>query len=113
MSLAQRLFLADVADVGQAGDLAHLLKAAVIALFAQKVFQLKGDVKVILNGPFASPGDDDDLLYATGHGLFHHVLDDGLVYQGEHLFGLRLGGRQQAGAQAGGGKDCFAYFHLC
>jgi ferredoxin len=39
--------------------------------------------------------------------LFHAVLDDGLVHDGEHLLGLGFGGREEAGAQTGGGEDGF------
>ena len=36
------------------------------------------------------------------------VLNDRLVDERQHFLRLRLGGRQEAGAEAGGGKDGFA-----
>src|SRR3990170_8700818 len=55
-------------------------------------------------------GEDADLLdlgldpVARSHGFLHHVLDGGLVHQREHLFGLGLGGREEAGPEPRGGK---------
>ena len=37
-------------------------------------------------------------------GLFDGVLDEGLVDHRQHFFGLRLGGREKAGAEARDGK---------
>ena len=37
---------------------------------------------------------------------FHHVLHDRLPRNGKHFLGLRLGGRQQAGAVARDGYHC-------
>ena len=66
---------------------------------------------MILDGLLAAPGDDQDLVAAGSHRLFHPVLDDGLVHQRQHLFGLSFGGGQKAGAQAGGWENGFADFH--
>ncbi len=74
-------------------------------------FELVADVEVVFDGLLAASGDDDDLVAAGGHGLFDAVLNDGLVDQREHLFGLGFGGGQKAGAQAGGGENGFADFH--
>ena len=46
-----------------------------------------------------------------GDGLLDRVLDDRLVDQRQHLLGLRLGRRQEAGAPAGGGEDGFSDAH--
>ena len=56
----------------------------------------------------AAPGDDDDVLNAGMHGFLDAVLDDGLVYKRQHLFGLGLGGGQEAGAETGGGEHGFS-----
>jgi hypothetical protein len=63
---------------------------------------------MIFDGLLAAPGDDDDLIATGGHGLFHAVLNDGLVDQREHFFGLGFGGGEKARAQAGGGENSFA-----
>ena len=43
-----------------------------------------------------------------GHRLLDPVLDDRLVDERQHLLGLRLGGGQEARAEAGGGEDGLA-----
>ncbi len=111
VALAQGRFLTNVADVGQVRDLAHLRERAVVAFLAQEILQLKGNVKVILDGPLPPARDDDDLLNTRGHGLLDHVLNDGLIYQRQHLFGLRLGGGQESRSQPGGGENGLADLH--
>ena len=44
----------------------------------------------------------------AAHGLLDHVLDGRLVDDRQHLLGLRLGGRQEPGAEPGGGDDGLA-----
>ena len=67
---------------------------------------------MIFDGLLAAAGDDEDLIAARGHGLFDAVLNDGLVDQREHFLGLGFGGGQEAGAEAGGGENGFADFHV-
>ena len=43
-----------------------------------------------------------------GDRFFDAVLDDRLVDERQHFFRLRLGGRQEPGAETGGGEDGFA-----
>ncbi len=59
---------------------------------------------------FAAARDDDDVLNAGMQRLFHAVLNDRLVHQRQHFFGMRLGGGQKSGPETGGGKNCFANF---
>jgi len=66
---------------------------------------------VIFEGALALSGDDDHLLNAGGGGLFDDVLDDRFIDDGEHLLGLGLGGRQEAGAQAGCRDHRFTNLH--
>ncbi len=70
--------------------------------------ELDRDVEVVLDRVLAAAGDEDDVVHARGDRLFDAVLDDRLVHQHQHLFRLRLGGGQEAGAEAGGGEDGFA-----
>ena len=63
---------------------------------------------MIFDGVFALAGDDDDVFDAGGHALFGDVLNLGLVDDGEHFFGLRFGGGEEASAEAGSGKDSFS-----
>ena len=64
---------------------------------------------MIFDGVFAAPGDDDDVLDARGDALLDDVLNQRLVDDRQHLFGLRLGGRQKSRAQARCGKHGFAH----
>ena len=66
---------------------------------------------MILDGVLAATGDEDDVVDARLERLLDAVLDDGLVDERQHLLGLRFGGRQKAGAQAGRGKDGFSDAH--
>ena len=77
----------------------------------QEVLQLEAVVEVVFDGALLAAGDDDDLLDPGGHGFLHRVLDDRLVDQRQHLLGLRLGRREDAGAPAGGGEDGFSDAH--
>jgi hypothetical protein len=51
------------------------------------------------------------MLDAGFLGLIHHVLDQGLVDDGQHFLRHRLGGGQDAGAEAGDRKYGFTDFH--
>ena len=43
------------------------------------------------------------------HGLFHRVLNEGLVEEGQQLLGHSLGNGEESGAQTGGGNYGFSY----
>ena len=51
------------------------------------------------------PVTNSTCLRADAGQLLHDVLHDRLAADRQHLLGLRLGGRQQAGAQTGDGND--------
>ncbi len=87
-----------------------LSKVKFLAIFEHS-FQFVADVEVVFDGLFAAAGDDQDLVATGGHGLFHAVLDDGLIHQREHFFGLGFGCGQEARAEAGCGEYGFADFH--
>jgi hypothetical protein len=69
---------------------------------------------VIFDGVLAAPGDENDVVDARCNGFLDAVLDDGLVDERQHLFGLRLRRGKESGPQAGGGKDRLSdeSFHL-
>ena len=105
------LLLADVRDLGQVADVPDLAEHLDVALLLEQVLELVGQVEVVLDRALLARGDDDDLLDARGDGLFDRVLDDRLVDQRQHLFGLRLGGGQEAGAPAGGRENGLSNAH--
>src|SRR5262249_11743908 len=73
-----------------------------LASVLQVVLELEGGVEVILDRALVAAGDEDDLGQPGGHRLLHHVLDGGLVDEGEHLLGLGLGRGEEASAEPGG-----------
>ena len=110
MAEAEGFGLAGVGDLGKLRDGACDFEQGDLVLGGEGGFELGGTVEVILHGGFAAAGDDDDLGASGGYGLFNAVLDERLVDETEHLFGRGLGGRQEAGAHAGGGEDSFTDF---
>ena len=108
---AELLLLADVRHLGQVADVADLPEHLDVALLLEQVLELVREVEVVLDRPLLAGGDDDDLLDPGGDGLLDRVLDDRLVDERQHLLRLRLRGRQEASAPAGGGEDGLANAH--
>ncbi len=103
-------FWRDVGNVDHVGDAAHDGQQILFLAAFEEVLEFEADVEVILDGGFAAPGDDDDVLNPGVDRFFDAVLNDGLVDDRQHLFGLGLGGGQKAGSQPGGGENGFANF---
>jgi hypothetical protein len=80
-----------------------------ISLALQHLLELEVAVEVILQRALAASGDEQDVLQSGLDRLLHHVLDGGLVDDGEHLLGRGLGRRQEAGAEAGSGDHGLAH----
>ena len=76
----------------------------------QQVFQLEADVEMIFDRGLAAAGDDDDVLNAGMQRFFDAILNDRLVDDGQHLLGLRLGCRQESGAEPRGRENSFSNF---
>ena len=74
------------------------------------MLQLEADIEVIFDRGLAAAGDDDDVLDSGMNGFLDSVLDQRLIHQRQHLFGLGLGGWKKPGAKPGGGEDGFANF---
>ena len=89
---------------------AHDLQQVGLPALLEHFLEFVADVEVIFDGLLAAAGDDDDLVAARGQGLFDAVLNDGLVDQRQHFFGLGFGGGQKTRAQAGGGKTALRTF---
>ena len=87
----QGLALPDESELAKARDGPHLLEIIGLAPSEQHVLQLVGHVEMILDGLFAATGDEHKVFYTRADGFFHDILDDGLVHQGQHFFGLGLG----------------------
>ena len=68
-------------------------------------------VEMILDHTLVAAGDEDEMFDAGFAGLIDHILDQRPVDDGKHFLRHRLGGRQNAGAEAGDREDGFADFH--
>ena len=111
MAEAEGLLLLDVDEVDPIGQAVHLVKGVeevLLPALLQVVLDLTGTVEVVDDGALPATDDHDHLLDPRLDRLLHPVLDGRLVYQGEHLFGLRLGDRQEASSQPGRCDDRFA-----
>ena len=68
-------------------------------------------VEVVLDHALVAAGDKDEMLDSGLPRLVDHILDQRLVDDGQHFLRHRLGGGQDAGAEAGDRKNGFADFH--
>src|SRR5262249_10439184 len=101
------LLLAHVGHRRQLGDGLDLGQLLHLASVLEVVLELEGGVEVVLDRALVSAGHEDDLFEPGGHGLLDHVLDRGLVHQGQHLLRLGLGGRKESCAKSGSGEYGF------
>ena len=109
MAEAERRLLARearLAGVGQVG--VQRLQLRFLAALGEGALELELAVEMVLDHALVAAGDEDEVLDAGGARLVDHVLDDGAVDDGQHLLRHRLGGGQEAGAEASHGKDGFA-----
>src|SRR4051794_26613863 len=65
---------------------------------------------MIFNGGFPAAGDDDDVLDSRLQRFFDAILNDRLVYDGQHLLRLRLRCGQKSGAEPRGRENSFSNF---
>jgi hypothetical protein len=72
------------------------------------VLQLERNIEMILDYRFAATRDEDEVLDARFTCLVNDVLDDRPVHDREHFLRDRLGGGQEARAQARHGQDSLA-----
>ena len=89
----------------------HEFQQLVLAGLRQFVLQLECRVEMVFDGALVAAGHEDHFADAGVIGLFHGVLDQRLVHDGQHFLRLRLGGRQKTGAQACDGEDGFGDAH--
>ncbi len=82
-----------------------------LASCGKRGVELEHPVEMVLDHTLVAAGDEDEMLDAGLPCLIHHVLNQRLVDDGQHFLRHRLGGGQDAGAEAGDGEDGFADFH--
>ena len=108
MPEAERFSLPDIREVDQVGDLADFVELLALAARLEKRFQLHRSIEVVLDRVLAAAGHQDDVVHAGRDRFLDAVLDDRLVDERQHLFGLCFGGRQEPRAEARGGEDGLA-----
>ncbi|MPN17625.1 hypothetical protein SDC9_164980 [bioreactor metagenome] len=111
VSQSARFLLADVMDIRHIGYLAYKIEHFGLVVFGKLVFELDGPVKMVLNGFLGTAGDDDNILDAGLDGFLDDKLNRRLVHDRKHLLGLRLCGRQKAGAKSRRGYYGFFNAH--
>ena len=82
-----------------------------VAARGQRGVEFEHAVEMVLDHALVAAGDEDEMLDAGLLGLVDHILDQRLVDDGQHFLRHRLGGGQDAGAEAGDREDGFADFH--
>ena len=81
--------------------------SALLAALRERRLELVGVVEVILDRALVAAGDEDEFLDAGGEAFLDRILDQRPVDDRQHFLGHRLGGRQEARAQAGDRQDGF------
>ncbi len=79
-----------------------------LAAFGQRQLQLELAVEMVLDHALVAAGDEDQMLDAGLARFVDHVLDQRPVDHRQHFLRHRLGGRQEAGAEAGDGENGLA-----
>ena len=108
VSEAERIALPHVVDAREVGRLGDAGQSLDVALVAQDLLQLEVAVEVVLEGPLAATGDEQDVLEPGGNRLLDDVLDGGLVDDREHLLRRRLRCRQEPRAESSSGDHRLA-----
>ena len=109
MAEAERRLLAGEADgAGFRQGLRQQLQFRRLAALDQGHFELELAVEMVLDDALVAAGDEDEMLDAGLARLVDHVLDQRPVDDRQHFLRHGLGGGQEAGSEAGDGKDGFA-----
>ena len=112
MAKPQRRLLAGKAHGARLGlALRQNVLLGLLAARGQRGVEFEHAVEMILDHALVTAGDEHEMLDACLPGLVDHVLDQWLVDDGQHFLRHRLGGGQDAGAEAGDRKYGFADFH--
>ncbi len=82
-----------------------------LAARGQRGVEFVHPVEMVLDHALVAAGDEDEMFDAGFLGLIDHILDQRLVDDGQHFLRHRLGGGQDAGAEAGDREYGFADFH--
>ena len=75
------------------------------------MLQFEADIEMVFDRAFPAASDNNDVLDSGMKGFLDSVLDQWLIDQRKHFFGLGLGGWKKAGTEPSGREDGFA--NLC
>ena len=81
-----------------------------LVTFAQRSLEFKGDVEMLYKCGLAAAGHHAELLDACGPCFLDRVLNQRLVYNGQHFLRRGLCGRQEPCSQSGNRQDRFSQF---
>ena len=95
MPETQRLTLTNVVNPREPCNGFHQFQLVGLAFRPQKMLEFGGLVEMILDRPLASTGDNQNILQSRSDSFLDHVLNRGLVHDGEHLFRLRFCGGEE------------------
>ena len=98
MAKPQLALLAHGKDVDHFRHPAHFFQLVQLAGTFQHVLEMQVVVEVVLDDVLVTVGDEDHVLDMGTLGLFHNILDDGLVVDGQHFLGDILGRGQGNGS---------------
>ena len=87
------------------------LHLGLLAARGERGVEFVHPVEMVLDHALVAAGDEDEMFDAGFLGLVDHILDQRLVDDGQHFLRHRLGGGQDAGAEAGDRENGFADFH--
>ena len=111
VSQAHGFLLPHIGDVDHVRDLPDNRQQVGLLPLLQHLLELVADVEVVFDCALTAAGDNDDLIAACGQSFLDSVLDDRLVDNGQHLFGLRFSGGQKPRTQTCSGEHRIAYSH--
>jgi len=86
-----------------------MISHLVLAFGAQQHVQFGIRIEVISNGSLRTPNDKYQMGDPRGDSFFNGKLDDGLVDDSQHFFGLCLGRWEKACSQTCNWKNSFSY----
>src|SRR5688572_15584114 len=98
VSQPERLLLADVSDIDHVRNIADHLKQIRLLFHLEQLLHFEADVEMILDRALPSASDDNYVFDAGLNRFLDAILNQRLVDQRQHLFGLGFGGGQEAGA---------------
>ena len=104
----RRLLPGEARLAGRRLGVRESLQLLCLAALPERALELELQVEMVFDGALAAAGHEDEMLDAGRPRLVDHMLHHGPVDDREHLLRNRLGGGQEAGAEAGDGENGFA-----